>query len=453
MPQKKFLAPLALPIYFFAAAIGLGAGLLASPASSTGQPVSWLDALFTATSAACVTGLTVVDTGTAFTPFGQNVLLALMQLGGLGIMTYTSLIFYLWRRRVSISDRIAVGQSLLHDPAFNLGRFLTRMAIVVFAIEACGAFALFILDPKGFSPYSAVFHSVSAFCNAGFSLFPDSLMGYRDDIGVNIVFMALITAGGLGFAVLIEIYRALRDLLTRRPARMRNRLSWYARTVLGVSLALSAAGAVLIFIGELPEHESSGGLASRVLSAVFASVTCRTAGFNTLDTGTMADASLLIMILLMFIGGSPGSCAGGVKTTTFWALLCFAGSKMRGRRQTVAGRFALDEETVNKAITLAIFASTLILLSLLVLCFTEGAATPHPQAKGRFLEILFEAVSAFGTVGLSTGLTPKLSTVGKIIITILMFIGRLGPILFLSVLQNFQQRPRFSWPEKTMMVG
>lgn len=454
MRQKKLFTPLALPIYFFAGAIFAGAAILASPVSARDAQISFLDALFTATSAACVTGLTVVDTGTAFSPFGQHVILALMQLGGLGIMTYTSLIFYLWRRRVSITDRIAVGQSLLHDPTFSLGAFLTRVAIVVFAIEAFGALALMVLDPVGFTPYSAAFHAVSAFCNAGFSLFPDSLMRYKANLGVNLVFVVLITSGGLGFAVLIEVYRVVRDRIRYRgKASGRPRLSWHARTVLKTSLFLVVAGAVLIYIGEYPEERHGIVFLEKLTTAVFASVTCRTAGFNTLDTGIMADASLLIMILLMFIGGSPGSCAGGVKTTTFRALVSFFNSQIRGRRQTVIGRYALDEGTINKAITLAVFAATIILVAMLILCFTEGAAEPHPEAKGRFLEILFETVSAFGTVGLSTGLTAKLSVIGKCVITALMFIGRLGPILFLSVLQNFQQRPRYSWPEKSMLVG
>ena len=189
MWHKKLFAPLALPIHLFAGAILCGAFLLCQPVSCQGRPISFLDALFTATSAACVTGLAVVDTGTAFTRFGQTVILALIQLGGLGIMTFSTLIFYLWRRRVSLTDHIAVGQSLLHAAAFHLGRFLVRMAAATAFIEAVGAVALHMLDPQGFAPYSAVFHSISAFCNAGFGLFPDNLMGYAASPGVNLVFM------------------------------------------------------------------------------------------------------------------------------------------------------------------------------------------------------------------------------------------------------------------------
>lgn len=456
MWHKKLFAPLALPIHLFAGAILCGAILLCQPISCTGAPVSFLDALFTATSAACVTGLTVVDTGQAYSRFGQTVILALIQLGGLGIMTFSTLIFYLWRRRVSLADHIAVGQSLLHDATFHLGRFLIRMAAVTVFIEALGAVALNVLDPVGFGPYSAVFHSISAFCNAGFGLFPDNLAGYVHAPAINGVFMWLIISGGLGFGVLIEGYRALRSGLCRPdcPSGSRFRLSWHARTVLKVSLFLIVTGAAMLAVGEfLGGRYPELSLTDRVVAVLFQSVTCRTAGFNTLDIGRMADASLVIMILLMFIGGSPGSCAGGIKTTTFRVLVAFGASRVLGRRQAVVGPFAVDEDSIDRAVTLTVFAGALVLASVLVLCFTEGAVAPHVESGGRFLEILFEVVSAFGTVGLSTGITPNLSTSGKLVITGLMFVGRLGPILFLSVLQGFHEPLRYRWPEQTMMIG
>ncbi len=456
MWHKKIFAPLALPIHLFAGAILCGAAVLCQPISCQGRPVSFLDALFTATSAACVTGLTVVDTGTTFTSFGQTVILALFQLGGLGIMTFSTLIFYLWRRRVSLADHIAVGQSLLHDASFNLGRFLTRMVTVTAIIEAVGALALYALDPVGFAPFSAVFHSVSAFCNAGFSLRADNLEAYAGSPGVNIVIMWLIISGGLGFGVLIEGYRAARSRLTRLadPQARLFRLSWHARTVVGMSLLLIVAGAAMIFAGEfLGDRYPELSAVDRVMAVLFQSVTCRTAGFNTLAIGHMADASLVIMILLMFIGGSPGSCAGGIKTTTLRVLVAFGKSRMLGRRQAVIGRFAVDDDAIDRAVTLTVFAGGLVLGSVLLLCFTEGAVAPHVESGGRFLEILFEAVSAFGTVGLSTGITPGLSTAGKLVITMLMFVGRLGPILFLSVLQGFQEPLRYRWPEQGMMIG
>ncbi|KUG28768.1 potassium uptake protein, integral membrane component, ktrb [hydrocarbon metagenome] len=454
MSIKKLFSPLALPIYVFAAAIFLGAALLGSPISHAGAEISFLDALFTATSATCVTGLAVVDTGSAFSTFGQAAILVLIQLGGLGIMTYASLFFYLWRRRVSLTDHIAVGQSLMQDPSFHLGHFLLRVVGCVVVIEGIGALTLYLLDPQGFSPFSAVFHAVSAFCNAGFGLFPDSLMGYRGNVGVNLVVMALIILGGLGFTVLVELYRLGRERLRPKERLVPRRgLSWYSRTVLATSAFLIVAGAVLLFLGEMRTGSAGAGKWEAMLAAVFQSVTCRTAGFNTLDISHMGEASLVVMILLMFIGGSPGSCAGGIKTTTFRVLAAFGRAQMRGGRQAVVGRYAVDEATMNRALTLTIFAFGLVLVSLLVLCFTEGATVAHHLAPGRFMDILFEVVSAFGTVGLSTGLTPTLTPAGKVVVIVLMFVGRLGPIVFLSVLQSFQERPRYQWPEQAMLIG
>ncbi len=196
MKHKIHLSPFSLPILFFGVAILIGTLVLSSPASIVSGEMSTIDALFTATSAACVTGLTVVDTGSCFTRFGQTVILCLIQLGGLGIMTFTGLVFYLWRRQVSLTDRIAVGQTLLHDPAFDLGRFLTRIVLWTFCIEAAGAILIYIRDPQGFGVYSAVFHSISAFCNAGFSLYSDSLTRWRSHWSVNLVFIALIRLEG-----------------------------------------------------------------------------------------------------------------------------------------------------------------------------------------------------------------------------------------------------------------
>jgi len=454
MWRKKIFPPLALPIYCFAVAILLGAGMLCLPISCTGKTVSFIDALFTATSAACVTGLTVVDTGATFTRFGQTVILMLIQLGGLGIMTFSSLLFFLWRRRISLTDHIAVGQSLLKDPTFHLGRFLTSMVATTFVIESTGALALFLFDPTGFSPYSAVFHAISAFCNAGFGLFPDNLVGYVGHAGVNLVIVWLIVAGGLGFHVLIECYSVGRERLFKRSGHAaKPRLSWYTKIVLNTSLFLIVAGLVLIWFAEFTSGRYTLNLFEQFLAALFQSVTCRTAGFNTLDIGRMGDASLAIMVVLMFIGGSPGSCAGGIKTTTFRALLAFSKAEMLGRKQAVIGKFALDAGTVNRALTLTIFAAALVFCSTLIMCFSEGATSPGAVAHIRFLEILFEVVSAFGTVGLSTGITPSLTMTGKLLITALMFIGRLGPILFLSFLQGFQEPLRFKWSEKSMLIG
>jgi len=452
MRKKSLFTPFSLPVYFFSLTIMAGTVLLHHPISLAKGPITWIDALFTATSATCVTGLIVVDTGSFFSPFGQSVILVLIQLGGLGIMTYTSLVFYLWRKKITITDRIAVGQSLLHDPTFHLGKFLQQLIIAVLIIELLGAIVLYFLDPHFFSPFSAVFHSVSAFCNAGFSLFSQSLMPWRSSWTVNLVFIILIILGGLGFAVLVELKQAFSFTFynSRKP---RYKISWQSQVVLSTTAFLILFGWITIFWAEFFGQRHNLSLSEHILTSLFQSVTCRTAGFNTLDIGHMTHVSMLIMILLMFVGGSPGSCAGGIKTTTFRGLLALAVSNILGRKQCVIGKFALDEKSLNKVITLVIFAIVLIFTSTLLLLISEGGDLPHPEAKGQFLEILFEVVSAFGTVGLSTGLTPKLTFWGKCIIIFLMFVGRLGPIVFLTLLQSWQTKERFSWPESSLLIG
>jgi len=447
----RWLTPYSLPILSFALVIAAGAAVLHHPASLAQGPVSWVDALFTSTSATCVTGLAVQDTGTFFTRFGQNAILGLIQLGGLGVMTYTSLVLYLWRRKVTLTDRVAVGQSLLHDPSFALGRFLVRAVAAVLAIELAGAAGIYLASGGEIGMYSAVFHAVSAFCNAGFSLYADSLVAWRDSWGVNLVVMALIVFGGLGFSVLLEVFAA--GTGRRRTKSGQPWFTWHTHIVLKTSGFLILGGALAIFMAEYLMQPQVAPVPTEILASLFQSVTCRTAGFNTVDIGKMTNVSLLVMMFLMFVGGSPGSCAGGIKTTTFRALLAFVASQLRGRRQAVAGRFALDRETLNKSLTLTMFALFIIGGAAMLLSMTEVGLTEHAASRGSFIELLFEVISAFGTVGLSTGVTPTLSTPGKVIITLVMFIGRLGPIIFLQALQDAQRQENYLWPENSLMVG
>lgn len=448
---KQVFSPILLPIYFFLSVIIGGAVLLHAPFSHHLKSVSFLDSLFTATSAVCVTGLAVVDTGTTFTRMGQVVVVTLIQLGGLGIMTFTSLAVYLWKKRVSLTDRIAVGQSLLHDASFHLGSFLIQIMMVVFAIEATGAGLLYLFAPDKFSPFSAIFHAISAFCNAGFSLNSNSLMSVAGNWPVNFVVMGLIILGGFGFAVIVEGKDFLIALVRR--SRPRKRLSWHFTIVVKTSLMLVLVGAVYIYFSEFVIFKSYLHFPTAVLTSLFQSVTCRTAGFNTLKIGDMTNASLVFMIFLMLVGGAPGSCAGGVKVTTFRVLWAFIKAQIRGRPQVVIDNYAVDNDTISKALVLVFFTLVLIFVCVVLLDFTEGGSVPHAQVRGQFLELLFESVSAFGTVGLSTGLTPTLSPFGKSIIITLMFIGRLGPLVLLSAIQSFQTDILFSRPEEKLSIG
>ena len=448
---KKIFSPISLPIIFFGLAILIGTILLHCPFSYQGNAISWLDSFFTATSATCVTGLTVVDTGSSFSTTGQTIIIILVQIGGLGIMSFASLTFYLLRNRVSLTDRITVGQNLLPDPSFNLGKFLIQIVVVTLFIEISGALFLYFLDSLNFSPFSAIFHSISAFCNAGFSLNSDSLMIVKENWSINLVIIILIILGGLGFSVIIEgkshIVSVMKGITTTR------KISWHFKIVVKTSLFLVVAGCLYIYFCEFIGFKRNLPWYDALLTSLFQSVTSRTAGFNTLDIANMTNVSLLFMIFLMFIGGAPGSCAGGIKVTTLRVLWAFIVSKIKGKQQVVIGKYAVDEESINKSFTLLFFSLMLICVCILLLDFSEGGEVPHLQARGQFVEILFEAVSAFGTVGLSTGLTTKLSPFGKIIIILLMFAGRLGPLVLLSALQSLQTKILYSRPKEKLFIG
>ncbi len=451
MKIKKFFSPLSLPILLFAVTICIGTILLHSHFSYYGKNISWLDSLFTATSATCVTGLTVVDTGTVFTRTGQIIIVSLIQLGGLGIMTFTSLAFYLWRKRIFLTDKIAVGESLLNNASFHLGGFLKKIIIFTFFIEAAGTFFIVIFGHNRFSLFSAAFHSISAFCNAGFSLNSDNLVHFKGNWGLNITIMGLIILGGLGFSVLEEGHSYL--LTKIRHKKEEYKLSRHFGIVIKTTLFLILAGWIFIYFADYVNLQKSFPENEDMLASLFQSVTCRTAGFNTLYIPSMTNTSLLFMILLMFIGGAPGSCAGGIKVTTFRVLQSFIIDTIRGRDQVCVGRYAVDRDTVNKALTLLFFSVAIILISVLLMSFTEGGDLSHLKANGNFLEVLFETVSAYGTVGLSTGLTSGLTYVGKIIIVALMFIGRLGPLVLLSALQSIQTKILYLKPEQSISIG
>ncbi|MEA1969488.1 MAG: potassium transporter TrkG [Thermodesulfobacteriota bacterium] len=451
MKFKNFFPPVSYPVIFFAGTIMIGTVCLHSPFCHNNILISWVDSLFTAVSAVCVTGLTVTDTGTSFSQAGQTVILLLIQTGGLGIMSFTTLAFFLLKKNISLADKVVVGQTILHNSRFNLGKFLIQIVIFTFCIEGAGALLLYGFSSNSFSPFSAVFHSISAFCNAGFSLNADSLMAFKDNWSVNITIMVLIILGGLGFAVLVELKSYIFSMI--KGQKTKQKLSWHLKIVVGTSLFLILAGWFLIYVAEFIAFKEYLPFQDAVLTSLFQSVTSRTAGFNTLDVVHMTNVSIVFIIILMFVGGAPGSCAGGVKVTTFRLMWVFFLAQLRGRHQIVLGKYAVSKESFNKAIVLLFFSIAFIFISVILMDFTEGGAIPHTQLRGQFLEILFEAVSAFGTVGLSLGLTAKLSVPGKFIIMTLMFIGRLGPLLLLSAVQSLQTTVLYSKMEENIVIG
>jgi len=450
---KILHSPIILPIIFFIFVIILGSIFLHSFDNSKTQTITWVDSIFTATSATCVTGLSVVDTSTYFTIYGKIIILLLMQIGGLGIMTFTSLSIYLWTRRTTITDRIAVGQILLHDPKFNLGKFLIEIVSWTFIIEFIGALLLYSLDPIDFSPFSAFFHSVSAFCNAGFSLFSNSLVKWKGSLSINFVFMALIILGGIGFSVFIELKYCLITCIKMRSFHSFKKLSWYSKIVIKTTIILIITGWISIYISEYVGYNRIMSMEDALLTSLFQSVTSRTAGFNTLNIARMTNVSLVIILVLMFIGGASGSCAGGIKITTFRIIVASIWSELKGKRQTIVGKFAVEETVVKKAMVLFILSIIIISIAVFFLDYTEGGDKPHYMIRGQFLEIVFEVVSAYCTVGLSTGLTSSLTIYGKWTIILLMFIGRLGPFMLISVLQNIQEVQYYKYPEEKIMIG
>jgi len=459
------ITPITLPIILFGGTIIIGTLLLHSQAALAGASISWLDALFTATSATCVTGLTTLDTGSTFSLFGQSVILLLIQLGGIGIMTYAALIYFLIRQKIALNDRFVTGQGLQHNHNLPFSKLLKKIIVWTVIIEVIGAGALHFAAPHDFTFFAALFHSVSAFCNAGFSLYSDSLSHWHADWGVNLVIMALIICGGLGFSVMVELNDCLGAALQRwcrrcfrtssdpAPAASHFGLSWYSKIILSTTIILILVGGAGISFFENFAARPDTGRAVTILAGIFQSVTCRTAGFNTLDLTLMTNVSLYLMLILMFIGGGSGSCAGGLKVGTFRVLIAFLIAQVKGRSQAVIGHFAVERKIMHEALVLLFFSTIIIFSGAFLLNITEGGLVPHPQSRDLELKILFETVSAFGTVGLSLGLTTKLTAIGKIIIAVLMFTGRLGPIILITAVQSYQKKELFKWPEEHLLIG
>ncbi len=430
----------------FLAVIVVGTLLLLLPAATReGQDTEFLTALFTATSAVCVTGLIVVDTGTHWTTLGHVVILFLIQVGGLGIMTMSTMAAMVIGRKVSLRERLVIREAMGHVTLEGMVRLVRLILVVAVIFEGIGAIILTLHWSRDYplarAAFLGVFHSVSAFNNAGFDLFSVSLMGYVNDPVTNVTVMVLIVSGGLGFVVMAEIFRRLR---TGRSYRF----SLHSKIVLTASVLLWIGGAVFLLLAEASNPDTMGQLSwmGRTLSSVFTSVTPRTAGFNTLPTGSLRLASLLMIIGLMFVGGSPGSTAGGVKTTTVFILLASVFNTIRKRVDVELYGRRLDPKLVMNALAIVVLGSFLVFVVTLVLLLSlEGA---------EFIDCLFETVSAFGTVGLSTGITSRLNSLGRVAIIATMFIGRLGPLtLMMAMRLTDQPDPRYRHPREDIMIG
>ncbi|KYH32270.1 TrkH family potassium uptake protein [Neomoorella mulderi] len=426
----------------FGVVIATGTLLLSLPiASQSGQPVAVIDALFTATSATAVTGLVTVDTQTTYSLFGELVILALIQTGGLGFMTLSTLVALLLGKRITLKERLVMQEAMNQLTVEGVVRLSKYVLIFTLFAEGLGALLLSIRFssqmPLGQAIYFGIFHAVSAFCNAGFDLFSKSLVDYRGDLLVNMVITLLIIFGGLGFSVVADIY-------TKRSWK---RLSLHSKIVIRTTLLLIVTATVIIFLLEYTNTKSLAPLplGEKILASYFQAVTPRTAGFNTLVIGDLRPVTLLFITILMFIGASPGSTGGGIKTTTFAAIAVAVWTIIRGNVDIEVFGRRLPRGTVLKALAIAAVSLLLVVTVTGILLITEQADLQM---------VLFEVTSAFGTVGLSMGLTPKLTTTGKLLITATMFTGRVGPLtLAFAIAQRLGRQGIKHYPEERIIVG
>lgn len=403
-----------------------GTFLLMLPVSTkNGQGATFLEALFTATSASCVTGLVVQDTSLYWSSFGQAVILTMIQIGGLGFMTIATMFFLLLRKRVHLRGRELLTESISVSQVGGIMKLAKKILLGTFLIEGMGALLLMIRFVPRYGKqgiWMSVFHSVSAFCNGGFDLMGQhtgaysSLTAFVDDWLVNLVIMVLIVVGGLGFVV-------WDDVLTYKLKIRKYHL--HSKIVLFMTTLLIFGGAAIFFVVERNTTGAGLSVGNQILAALFDSVTARTAGFNTVDTASLSDAGKLITIALMFIGGSPGSTAGGVKTTTIMVLFLYAFSYMRRDRSTSVFGRSLEEDALRKAS--AVFFTNLILTLGVIIVISSIQNLP-------MLDIMFESFSAIGTVGMSTGLTRELNDISRVLIIFLMYCGRVGSLSFANAL-------------------
>lgn len=448
------LTPSQMFVLSFLLLILLGAaGFLGLPGLYTGQPLSWLDALFTSTSAVCVTGLSVIDVSSRLTFRGQAYLLVLIQLGGLGMLTLASMILASLGGRLSLRAESITVNSVQNGAYASARRMVVDVVRFTIVIEAFGALLLyaFWLPEMGHQAalWSGVFHSISAFCNAGFSTFSDSLIQHRESPAVSLTITSLIVLGGIGFLTMEELYqywsrRSRKKLQHRRP------VSIHTKLVILTSATLTLVGWVFFAVLEWDNTLGALSVSDKLHNSLFMSVTPRTAGFNMIDYTQATDSTNFLTILLMMIGGSPGSTAGGMKTTTFALLGLIAWSRLRGHGTTAFVNRSIPDETLQRAVGLFVLATGVVVFGILLLTTTESSAT----ALAPFLAYAFEVVSAFNTVGLSMNLTTEISPLGRWLLILLMFLGRVGPLALVAafiVRRSVNSKIRYAYED--VIVG
>ena len=444
----------------FLTVIVVGTLLLMLPfATENGTWNNPLVALFTSTSAVCVTGLIVVDTGSYFSFWGQLIILLLIQMGGLGYMTTTTFLILLIGRRFDLRQKLAIQESF--DRPFLQGNSKTLIRSIIATTLVFEIFGIMLMLNIFSEKYGtlqalwlAIFHSISAWNNAGFSLFSDSLMSLDDSLTINFVIPLLIIFGGIGYQVIMELYMAIVHFVTRKQERLVFSLNF--KVVISTTAILLVAGTLIFFIIEYANPDTLGelDLKSKFLTAWFQSVTTRTAGFNSIDIGEMTFAGLFLTMGLMFIGASPSGTGGGIKTTTLRILTNCTRSVLRGNDEVVMFRREIPVSLILKAVAVVFGSTNMVVLMTFLIYLNEGIFHPSFFESGiSSLQVLFEVISAFATVGLSTGITAKLSAVSQLLIILTMYTGRVGILLFMAAIAG-ETRPRVvQYPEETLLVG
>lgn len=435
-PSRKLIIGFFLAILF-------GAILLKMPFSlQKGVDISFLSAMFTMVSATCVTGLAVVDVSKTFSDIGAGIIIFFIQLGGLGVMTFSSIVFLLIGKKMTFHERELIKEERNANSSGQIADFIKKILLVVFLIEGTGAIILtteFVkLMPLPRAIWYGIFHSISAFCNAGFTLYSDSLEGFKSNVVINLTIGYLITLGGIGFAVIMSFITVIR--------RGVDRFDLTSKVAILISMILLIVGTLTFLLLEYNNPNSLGNLSfgDKVLASYFQSVTLRTAGFNSIPLSELRGGTIFISCILMFIGASPGSTGGGIKTTTFGVILFYVIGIAKRKENIEVFNRRIDWEILNRALAILVIAITYVSVIITILLVIEDF---------RMEQIIFEVISAFGTTGVTLGITPNLSSVSKILIMFTMFVGRLGPLTFALALGEEKKKAISKYPKENILVG
>lgn len=439
----KKLSPSRKLILGFLLAILVGTFLLMMPFSlKEGEKLSFLSSLFTIVSAVCVTGLTVVDVSKVFSPVGTTIIIFFIQLGGLGVMTFSSIIFLATGKKMTFYERELLKEERNADSSGEIADFIKKLLFIVFIIESIGAVILttqFIGQMSFWKAiYYGIFHSISAFCNAGFALYSNNLEGFKSNIVINLTIGYLITLGGIGFAVITSFITVVRNGV--------DRFNLTSKMAILISIILTFGGMVLFFILEYSNPNTIGDLNifQKILASYFQSVTLRTAGFNTVPLGDLRSSTIFISCILMFIGASPGSTGGGIKTTTFGVIMFYVIGIAKKRENIEVFNRRIDWEILNRVLAILVIAITYVAFIITCILVIDNFSME---------QVVFEVISAFGTVGLTLGITPNLSVISKLLIIITMFVGRLGPLTFALAIGESKKKAISKYPKENILVG